>query len=327
MRQLRIVEWRRRVVEIQNGEVAERIVALDRYAGRRLQLADQIEQRPFDPVHLAGLQSRRRGRWVRNELPVHPLEARDLAASPSRRLLLPRNVAIVPGIGSVIAGDEFVRQEAERTTAGRIGDLRADIGLRQPLRTDEAGRGAQPVQHVRVRTLQADLEGLVVDRRHLIQQRGHAHAERIALRPAIDRGDAVDRAHLLAVMEHQAVTQRDAPAQLVVGQFVTGSHLRLHDERLVETEKLVARHVGVLQPDDGNRPHRIEHDQIGIRHITQRVLRGAPDRRQPECCRHGQRHRRTAADRVGHVCCLPVSAFRRSHEHPPAPSPPLSPRS
>ena len=59
-------------------------------------------------------------------------------------------------------------------------------------------------------------------------RRGHQRlAERVALAPPLEAGDAVAREHLCPVVELQAGAQRDAPGLAVVLGDGAGDHLRL----------------------------------------------------------------------------------------------------
>ena len=82
------------------------------------------------------------------------------------------------------------------------------------------------VRQQRERLFQPEHDRLVVGRGEFVGARHQRLAERVARAPALDRGDAVARQHLLAVMEHQPVAQRELPGLAVVFDRVAGDHLR-----------------------------------------------------------------------------------------------------
>ena len=125
---------------------------------------------------------------------------------------------------------------------------------------------------------------------HLADRFHQLLAERVALAPAFDRGDAIGGAHRLAVMPFQAVAQGEAVGQLVVAGRPAIDHLRLRLEVLVEREQRVEDQIAEIARDIGGRPDRVDAAQIGLRNEPQGLLRGlAPPNRQ------GRRRAKSAA--------------------------------
>ncbi len=119
--------------------------------------------------------------------------------------------------------------------------------------------------------LQPDGERLVAHRLHFDDHLGGLLAEAVALGPALERGDAVRRAHRLAVMELQPVAQGDGVEEPVLADLVLVCHLRLHFEVLVDGEQRVVHHVAVVAGDVRRRPNRIEHAQVGFGYEAERL--------------------------------------------------------
>ena len=119
------------------------------------------------------------------------------------------------------------------------------------------------------RLLQLEREGLVVDRRPGLGHLAQALAEDVALGPAFDRGDAVGRAHRRAVVELQAVAQREGVGQAVGADLVLVDHLRLDVELRVGREQHVVDHVAMVAGDVGRGPDRVEAAQVGLGHELQ----------------------------------------------------------
>ena len=110
---------------------------------------------------------------------------------------------------------------------------------------------------------------------HLVDRLQQLLAERVALAPALDRGDAVGGAHRLAVMPFEAVAQRETVGQLVVAGRPLVDHLRLRLEVLVEREQRVEDQIAEIARDIGGGPDRVEDAQIGLRDEPQASSRRA----------------------------------------------------
>ena len=127
---------------------------------------------------------------------------------------------------------------------------------------------AQRVRQQREGLLEAEHDGLVVGRGEFVGARHQRLAECVARAPAPDRGDAVARQHLLAVVEQQPVAQRQLPGLAVVFDDVAGHHLRRGLEAVLLAGlpvQGVVHHVAVVTRHVGGGPHRIEHRQIRLR--------------------------------------------------------------
>ena len=197
-----------------------------RYSGACTE-ADGIQpKRLLDPVHLALLQSGGSRCLVRLHDPFDPLELCHLAARVEAWRFLPRHVAVKPCIARAGTGNPFVWKEPERPRSDGFLDLLGARGFRHPLGHHEAVARTEPVQHLAERLLQPYLKSPVIDDDDIIGRCHQYLPERIAGAPSPQRHHAIFRQHLLAVVEHQPVTQREGPSQLVVRQFVPSAHLR-----------------------------------------------------------------------------------------------------
>ncbi len=159
-------------------------------------------------------------------------------------------------------------------------DLLAGVGLGDLLRHDEgvARRLAQRLQHDAGRRLEHDLEGLGIDGFD-VDHLGPEHLpQRIAHRPALERGDDVRRRDRRAVVEFETVAQGEGPGELVVAHLPRVDHLRLDLEIAVQREQRVVDHVAVVADDVGGRPDRIEDLEIGVvDHSQSRLRLSTPD--------------------------------------------------
>ena len=139
---------------------------------------------------------------------------------------------------------------------------------------------ASAVRQQGKRLLELEADHLVGRGRDLVGDRGEIGPERIALPPALDRGNAVLRQHRRVVVEFQSVAQRDVPLQLVAAHRVAGCHLRMRLELVVEPVQGVEHQERVVAGDVGRGPDRIERGQIGLRNEFQYLLGiGARDAR------------------------------------------------
>ena len=181
------------------------------------------------------------------------------------------------------AGDELVRQETERSAADDLCELLERIGGGQPRRHDHRLRLhlRQEMRQQRERLLQPPHQRAVVRCLDRIDPRVEGLADRVALQPALQRGDAVARQNRRAVVEHQSLAQLHRPAFAVVVDRVAFDHLRLRVERLVAAVQRLVDHQREVAGDGRGGPHRIEAGQVGLRHEDQ-GLRGGADRRAGE---------------------------------------------
>ena len=156
---------------------------------------------------------------------------------------------------------------------------------------------AERLEHERERLLQHEREGLVVDRRPSRRQLGRAPgpARRACAQRSSEAMQSAERTGC-AVMELEAVAQREGVGELVVAERPGIDHLRLRLEVLVEREQRVVDHVAVVARDVGRGPDRIEAAQIRLRDELQGLLlrrcglgeqraAGNP-RRQSQRCEH-----------------------------------------
>ena len=124
---------------------------------------------------------------------------------------------------------------------------------------------------------------LVVLHRHFLIDGAECLAPGRALRPAVDRCDAIGRADLLAVVEKQSVAQRDRPGPTVVRDGVPRRHLRARRQRQVNAEQRVIDHVTVVDRDRCCGPDRIDTGEIGLRRATQHLGIALGDGGRAEC--------------------------------------------
>ena len=224
-----------------------------------LSIGEEVGRRHLDDVDLALQQCIDRGRRVADGEPFDAIDLGDLAAGQHRGRLVARLVLRVLDVDDLLAGLPFVLLEDERARAGVVVDLLVGIGLGDPLGHHEGhvGRGlAQRLEHQAERLLEHDREGLVVERLDLADRGHQLLAERVARRPALDRGDAVLGGDRLAVVPFEAVAQGEGPGQLVGRGLVLVDHLRLDLAVGILGEQHVVDHVAVIAGDERRGPDR-----------------------------------------------------------------------
>ena len=162
---------------------------------------------------------------------------------------------------------------AEWAAANDFGDLLERIGVGDALRHHHRGwlgfgeRGGQAGKGF----LQAEDQGAVVLDLQRVQPFLDGLAGRVALHPALQRGDAIAGQHFFAIMEGQAVTQGQGPAFAVLLDDGAFDHLRLGVHLGVAAIEGFVDHVGGVTGGGGGGPHRIHRHQIALRHEHQRL--------------------------------------------------------
>ena len=145
-------------------------------------------------------------------------------------------------------------------------------------------------------------------------------AERVALAPAFERGDAIGGADRLSVMPFQAVAQDEAVGQLVVADRPAIDHLRLRLEILVERKQRVEDQIAEIARHISRRPDRIDAAQIGLRDEAQGLrpgLRVARARSQREGeRRRASRHSEQASERIHRFPCSSLGCRRATLRDP-----------
>jgi hypothetical protein len=131
-------------------------------------------------------------------------------------LFVTRFVFFVLYPDSARAGDPLVLDELEGARTGGIGDLLEWIGPGNPLWHDEATAHAQCVKDQRKGLLQSDGELVIALRGHFLSHGGQCLAPSRALGPAVDRGDAIDGADFLIIVEEQSIAQRERPGLALI---------------------------------------------------------------------------------------------------------------
>ena len=239
--------------EVDARRLVEVDLAVDERRHRRLRIGDPDELEAIDLRHLrAGKGGRRlvaRARHVIGVLQIHRLAARD-------PLLL---------------------GELERARAHGLGDLRVRVGQRLLLAHDDRHRGAglaERLEHHRVRLLQHQAEALVVDRLELVGEGEQALPDGVARRPAPQRGDHVLRRDRAAVVEPQAVAQREFIGLAILADRVPADHLRVGAPVLVVPEQGVVDDHAVDAGDGLRRPERVQRAHVGVHHGPQHLLLG-----------------------------------------------------
>ena len=153
--------------------------------------------------------------------------------------------------------------------------------------------------------LQRDLDGPVVRHAPGIDRFRRRLAERVARRPAGQARRTVLRAHRLAVVPLQPVTQLDQIGAAVIGDRIALGHLRLRLLRGVHAEQRVPHHPGVVRRHRRGGDDRVEHRQVGLRHEAQHARVGRL------CDGKARQRRRRNAGRPGPQKCAPL------HDVPP----------
>ena len=265
------------LVEAQHPHIAERIDGGDDDVGILGEDRDEVDGGLLVPVDFAGVERGRRGRGVGDIEPFDPVDLDHLAAGGKARRLLARHIVGVFDEHRLVAGNPFLLDEFERPGADRLRNLLERVGLGEPLGHHErhvARQFAERVEHQRKRRLERDGEAFLVVRGNRGRRVRQLLAERVALAPALDRGDAIGRPHRLPVMPFEAVAQGELPGQLVVAGCPLVDHLRLRLQVLVEREQGVEDHVAEISGDVRGGPDRVEAAQIRLRDEAQRLLLG-----------------------------------------------------
>ena len=312
------------MIEAQDALVAERIDGGDDDVLVGGEDRQDVGRRLLVPVDLAAVERRRGGRGVRD---IEPLDAVDLggfAARGKARRLPPRQVFGVFDEHRLAAGDPFRPDEFERPGADCFRDLLVRIGLGEPLRHHErhvARQLAEGGEQQRERRFEFDRKRLVVDRLDRADRLQQFLPERVALAPALDRGDTVGRAHRPPIMPFEAVAQCKGVAELVGALRPAVDHLRLRLEILVEREQRVEDEVAEIACDVGRRPDRIDAAQVGLRDEAQGLRRRLRPGRQRRRAQHEEPGNRRPLQHPAkqHMIATPVRLFaaRQAYSTPP----------
>ena len=193
---------------------------------------------------------------------------------PVGRAAIAGHVAVEFLVDGPRAGDALARLEAERTASHHLGHLGVGVRLGQPFRHDrqhvEAGLPEGDRQQ-REWQLHAEENGLVVRCAELVRIGHDRLAERVALGPALDAGDAVARQHRRVVVEPQTVPQHELPLAVRLNAV---AHLRLRLELAVDREQRVEDGHAVIARDVGGRPDGIEDGRVRLGNESQRLRVG-----------------------------------------------------
>ncbi|MCY1227568.1 hypothetical protein D9M72_398440 [compost metagenome] len=294
LRDLRVVEGRDQVVQVQR-ERALRHGAVERDGGVVLERGVLLGGHPLDHVDLAvGQRIGLRLRVLQHD-PLHAVDVHVLATGRARRRLGARHVFGVLQVDDLFAGAVFVLLEDVGAGAGGVVDLLVGRRGGHARRHDEGRvrrRLAQRVEHHAEGLLEDEPEAVGIDRLGLVQGGEHLLAQAVALAPSLERGEHVVRGDGLAVMEGQALAQREGPGLAVGAGRELVDHLRQHLALGVHAEERVVHHVAVVARDEGGGPDRVEDLQVGLWHEAQHlagVLRegGGRCRGQQGTCEQG----------------------------------------
>ena len=166
----------------------------------------------------------------KREVPFHALDVGMLAAGGARRRLAARHVLGVLDVHRLVARLELVALEHVRARADVLLDLLVRVGLGDALGHDErhvGARLAERLEHEAAGLAQEDAEGVGRRRIHALHELHQRRAHRIALAPALQRGDHVLAGDRLAVVELQALAQLEGPQPVVAAFGPALDHLRL----------------------------------------------------------------------------------------------------
>ena len=174
-----VVEGRVQVVHPEGADVPERVGDVDGHVAVALQRRHQVGDGVLPPVDLAVLERGRGGRRVGHDVPLDAVHAHALGAGKPGAGVGARLVAGEALEGGAGAGHPVAAHEAHGAAAHVLPDLLERVGLRDPLRHDEAaGRAglAEREAELREGLLQRPAEGPVVHRRQFVLDGGAASA-------------------------------------------------------------------------------------------------------------------------------------------------------
>ena len=269
-----IIKGRVKIIHAQHGKAAGGIRHFAPHITRAGQQRLQIRMRPFPPINLAILQSRRRCRGVWQDMPFNAPEMRDLAARCPGRRFLARLIGIKLLIHHAAAGVIFAGDKAIRARSDHLRDTAIGIGLGQAFGHDEGHGGirlGQRIQQQGEGALQADFDGAVIHRAPFIHLARQQLAEGLTRTPALQACDAIAGAHGFAIMETQTGAQRNAPALAIIQRLSAFGHLRLRLQFRIHAIKRVKHMPAVIAGHGCGGEDRVKHAQIGLRHETERL--------------------------------------------------------
>jgi hypothetical protein len=162
-----------------------------------------------------------------------------LAAGRLAGWLLARHISLELLVNYLAAGNELLLHEAKRTGADDLGNLRVRVRVGDPLRHHERNVAvdlAERIQHETHGLLQHQLERVVVDGLDTGNELPQGAPHAVLGGPALDRGDAVGRAHRRVIVPLEAVAQLERIGKLVVADRPAVHHLRLRHVVDVESK-------------------------------------------------------------------------------------------
>ena len=305
---LLVVEGWLEMVGADPALVADGVVRDDGDVRVLLDLRDQVERRLLPDVDLTGLEGGGGGCRVGDVAPDQALDVHVLAAGGATRGLVTRDVLGVAQVDDLVAGLPLLLHELVRSRPDGVLDHLLLGRGREAGGQDEGHDGGglgQGLQHQAKGFAQLEHEGPLVGRLQPLRGRQEKLAERITVAPALEGHHAVLGGHRLAVVELQAVAQREAPFAAVLAARPLVHHLRLDLAVAVQREERVVDQVAIGAVGDvAGVARHIENAEVRVRDEAQRaalLLCLDIRRREGECGGGGRAsHEKLATARVHH---------------------------
>jgi hypothetical protein len=246
-------------------------------------------------VHLAGEEGGHPRVLVRHPPPLEEVDLHDLAAGETVGRLGPRLVVGELLVDGVAVDHSLLDLERPRTRhVGEllVGGRAAGDALGHDEKDDAVGR-RERVDEQPERPREANHEGLLVPRLDRRQPVQNLLAHLGDLRPALDRGDAVGRRDVRAIVELQAVAQDEGVDEAVAAPVPRVDHLRMRLQLVVDAEQLVVDQERVVAGPVGVRVDRVDdahvhavaeahHDRSRLRGLRGGVRDGPRSRAQDQ---------------------------------------------
>ena len=229
---------------------AEQIVVRDHDIGIAADRRNEVVRQRLDDIDLAPDEGIGRRLEVRHADPFVAVDLDHLAAGKAVGRLAARHIVRIALVDRAVARLELVAQEAERPRADELGERLGGRLRGVPFRHDEgeeAGGLGERRQELAIGRFQHDLEAAPIDRPEFgdIGQQPRAH--RVALAPALQRGDGIGRGDRRAVVEGKAGPQVEGIDEAVARDLVALGHLRLdlkfgigRQQRVVDIQPVIA---------------------------------------------------------------------------------------
>ena len=276
-----VVEGRVEVVEAQAADTAGGVVHLHEHAAF-LEHGELVDGGLLPPVRFAGEQGAGGGGGVGDDVPFDAVEDGDFCSRGKAGAAGRGDVGGVLFVDDAGAGDAFGGEVAVGAAADAFGDHLERVGAGEAFRHDGAHAGggfAQRVGEQGEALVQAEDDGFVVGGGEFVGGLHEREAKEVAGGPAADAGDAVAGADGFAVVEAQAVAQREAPEAAVVFDDMAGDHLRRGGVGFVGAVEGIEDEEAVVAGDGDGGPDRVERGDVGLGDEAQGFGRLGPDSR------------------------------------------------